>query len=105
MNLSRDIKDELQIYLERAERVVGEIESGKRENMRIHNNDFLDPTLEGNTVPFNDQVGELVYYRNIANAMRFALEHGRIPRQYTPFVSRAPEMIRALLVGDNPRID
>ena len=101
-NLPEEYKAEIRGYIGIAANRIRKIESGEYQNGLVHNNDFLDPTVVAGRFPFNHTSGELYYYKKIREALEIGLERGAVPREYLPYLARAPPIIRSLLVTDNP---
>jgi len=103
-HLPQEHDQEIRKYLGHAKILIERIESGKVPNGVIRDNDFLTPTIGGGPgpIPFKSTIGELFYFKKIEEALELGLNEGMVPIEFTKYIVRAPEVIRGLLVQDNP---
>lgn len=101
MGLPNELEEKIEEDLKRAINRVSLILQGANDNHIVRDPDYMDPTIDlGRTVSYNDKLGEVVYYSNIAEALEIALRTGAIPHEYASQLPRAPEYVTKLIRTD-----
>lgn len=67
---------------------------GKRSNQEIFSPDYIEPTLDGQSVPLSNPKGEFAYFWRIRTALELAMVTGSVPGNMMP--ANSPRYLKEL---------